>query len=272
MISSKDLSAFIKRSIKARSIFSIREVDKHTCYEFVRRYHYLGDAKFFCVYGYGWYYRDEYGTEELVGCATYSNPQGTVALKGWFGLNNDCDFVLELSRLCLLPCLNGTNATSFLLGNSLRMLKNHGIRAVITLADASRHVGSIYQVCNFKYYGMTDKKSDFYTVDGIKNFRGNTNGRHGVWVERPMKHRYCYLLDNTLKVNYAEQLPPTADEKFTPSCCGGSKRVYDARFGEWYSCPVCCGYIKLLNGKDDEKAHPIKNANTHTDDGQTTLF
>lgn len=190
MIEEKVLCDFKERKIKAKQIFTIREVDKNTCYEFVRRYHYLANAKFFCVYGYGLYYKDEFYGEEMVGCATFSNPQGTVTLKGWFGLDNDSTDVLELSKLCLLPSLNNTNATSFLLGNSIKMLKKHGIRAVITLADSSRHIGSIYQVCNFKYYGLTDKKSDFYSNDGYKNPRGQTSNRHGVWVERPRKHRY----------------------------------------------------------------------------------
>lgn len=259
MVGEKDLSAFTARKIKAKEIFSIREVDKCSCYDFVRRYHYLKDAKFFCVHGYGMFYKDEHGTEEMVGCATFSNPQGNVALKGWFGLSNDCDYVLELSRLCLLPCLNGTNATSFLLGNSMKMLKLHGIKAVITLADSSRHVGSIYQVCNFRYYGLTDLKSDFYSFDGQKNPRGQTNSRRGVWVQRPRKHRYCYLLDKSMNVLYNEQPSPKADERHVPDCCHGKGKVFDSRFQEWFSCPVCCGYIKLLKEGEDTKAIPIGN-------------
>ena len=272
MISDKDLAAFKAREITAKSIFSIREVSKNTCYEFVRRYHYLANAKFFCVYGFGLYYRDKYGTEEMVGCATFSAPQGIVALKSWFGLENDCDYVLELSRLCLLPCLNGTNATSFLLGNSVRMLRKHGIKAVITLADASRHVGSIYQVCNFKYYGLTDMKVDFYTQDGYKNPRGTVTDKHGVYVQRARKHRYCYLLDKHLKVLYDEQPYPKVTDKFVPTCCNGTKRIYDRRFNEWYSCPVCCGYIELL--KDDVETKPVKirNKSAYSNHGQLELF
>ena len=273
MISEKDLNAFKARQISAKSIFTIREVEKNTCYEFVRRYHYLANAKFFCVYGYAMYYRDEFGGEEMVGCATFSNPQGTTALKGWFNMSNDCQEVLELSRLCLLPCLNKTNATSFLLGNSMRMMgKAHGIRAVITLADSSRHVGSIYQVCNFKYYGLTDHKSDFYSIDGYKNPRGQTNNKHGVWVERPRKHRYCYLLDKKLKVLYKEQKAPSIDAKFTPNCCNGTHKIFDSRFKEWYSCPICCGYIKLLKDGEDTKAVSIQNTKEYNDYGQLSLF
>lgn len=167
----KELQDFKDRKIKAKKIFHIREIDKVTCYNFVRQYHYLGEARFFCVYGYGLYYKGDEG-DVCVGVATYSNPNGALALKGWFGLENSDQTVLELSRLCMLPCLNGTNATSFLLGNSMKMLVKHGIKAVITLADASRHIGSIYQVCNFKYYGLTDAKTDFYDAENDKAERG----------------------------------------------------------------------------------------------------
>lgn len=271
MINKQDLYLFKNRKVKAKKLFTIKEINKTTCYEFVRRYHYLGEAKFFCVYGYGMYYTDENGNKEMVGCATFSNPQGAVSLKGWFGLENDCDYVLELSRLCLLPCLNKTNATSFLLGNSIKMLKKYGIKAVITLADASRHVGSIYQVCNFLYYGLSDKKKDFYTDDGIKNFRGSTINRHGVWVERTRKHRYCYLLDKNLKVLYQEQENPEPTSKYIPNCCGGTKKVFDSRFNEWFTCPVCCGYIQNLN-KEGARSYKIKNVKKYDDYGQLSLF
>lgn len=272
MISEKDLNAFKAREIKAKKIFTIREIDKNSCYEFVRRYHYLANGKFSCMYGYGLFYIDENRSQELVGVATFSAPQGISALKGWFGLSNDCTYVLELSRLCMLPCLNQTNATSYLLGNSMKMLKKHGIKVVITLADSSRHVGSIYQVCNFKYYGKTDKKTDFWTIDGIKNPRGKVNDRHGVWVERPCKHRYAYVLDKSLKVLYDEQPIPKADERHVPNCCHGTKKVYDNRFHEWFSCPVCCGYIKLLKDGEDTPAIEIKNTTKYDNHGQLELF
>ena len=150
---------FITREVKAKEIFTIKLIDKKVAYDFVRTYHYLGDAKFFSKFSYGLYLKED---DRLVGVTTFFNPQGNVALKGWFGLPNSDQSVLELSRLCVIPDLNGTNATSYLLGNSIKFLKKEGIRAVITLADDSRHNGSIYQVCNFKYFGLTDKKSDFF--------------------------------------------------------------------------------------------------------------
>ena len=118
----KLIEEFKNREIKAKQIFVIDEISKNEAYEFIRKYHYLGDAKFFCVYAYGLFCE-----EELVGCATYSNIQGVSSAKGWFGVDNQDQTVLELSRLCMLPSLNGTNATSYLLGNSMKMLKQYDI-------------------------------------------------------------------------------------------------------------------------------------------------
>ena len=216
----------------------IKLVDKKVAYEFVKTYHYLGDAKFFSKFAYVLYHKD---SDEIMGVATFSNPQGNVALKGWFGLPNTDQSVLELSRLCVLPELNGTNATSFLLSMSIRLLKKEGVRAVITLADDSRHSGSIYQVCNFTYYGLTDKKSDFFSfTDGGKvNPRGATKDKQGVWINRTRKHRYAYIMDKELVCNYEEQPKPQKGDTNEYDCCGGTKQVYDKRFNVWYSCPKC---------------------------------
>lgn len=105
------IDRFKVHKIRAKDIFKIREISKDIAYDFVRQYHYLGAAKFFSQYSFGlfcgW---------ELVGVATFACPQGSEALKGWFGLSNDNKSVMELTRLCMLPNLNGSNATSFLLG------------------------------------------------------------------------------------------------------------------------------------------------------------
>lgn len=244
------IQMFKDRQLKARDIFTIEEISKTEAYNFVKKYHYLGDAKFFCKIGVGLFFGDEH---ELVGVATYSNPQGIVALKSWFNLDNQTQDVVELSRLAMLPSLNGTNATSFLLGNSIRrILKPKGIRAVITLATSDRHCGSIYQVCNFKYYGLSNKKTDFYKYEGDdtpfkKNPRGATNNWQGCWLPRPQKHRYAYIIDKSLVCNYEEQQYPKKNELNRYSCCNGKKIVYDNRFGKAYTCPLCTGKLNSVD-------------------------
>ena len=236
------ISLFKDRKIKAKKIFTIKEISKSEGYEFVKKYHYLKDAKFFSSYSYGLFIENE-----LVGVATYCLPQGNVALKGWFGLDNTTKDVLELTRLCLLPDLNGSNATSYLLSNSIKKLgKDHKIRAVITLADQSRHVGSIYQVCNFKYYGLTDKKTDFYRHDGKKNPRGSTKAVRGVWIPRTQKHRYAIILDDSLECLYREQKRPNVDDIESVKCCNNTGKVFDKRFGEWYTCPKHSNEFKRI--------------------------
>lgn len=225
--------------------YVIKQIDKAVAYDFVRKHHYLGDAKFFSKFAYGLFRKDG---DIMLGVTTFSNPQGNAALKGWFGLPNSDQTVLELSRLCVLPQLNGTNATSFLLSTSIKLLKKEGIRAVITLADDSRHSGSIYQVCNFTYYGLSNKKSDFFSYDdgGKVNPRGATKDKQGVWIPRTQKHRYAYILDNELKCLYKETERPLKDATKEYDCCGGSLKVHDSRFKIDYTCPKCTGKLDIV--------------------------
>lgn len=248
MIFDEEIEFFKHRDLKAKQVFYIKEISKPVAYEFVRQYHYLEDAKFFCEQAFGLF---ACSTNDLVGVATFSQPQGIAALKSWFGLTNQDKCVYELSRLCMLPILNGTNATSFLLGGSIKELKRQKkIKAVITLADSSRHVGSIYQVCNFKYYGLTKPASDFYRDDGKVNPRGKCGAWHGVYLPRTRKHRYAYVIDPSLKVLYDEQPKPTLDDTQIRECCNGTGRVYDKRYNEWYTCPRCTGKIERLEDVD----------------------
>lgn len=253
----EDIELFKSRQVKAKDIFIILEIDKPLAYDFVRQYHYLGNAEFFAKYAFGLWLDGE-----LVGVAAYSNPQGITAMKGWFGLENDDQSVLELTRLCMLPALNQTNATSYLLSNSMRMLhKFHDVRAVITLTDASRHIGSIYQVCNFKYYGMANDKSDFYRwPDGKKNPRGEVSVLDGVWIPRTKKHRYAYIMDKHLKCLYTEQSAPKAKGTIPRFCCGGEHRVFDNRKGQWYSCPICTGKLIKEEGENNGRSQVDKDS------------
>ena len=64
----EDVAKFKNREIKAKEIFTIREIDKKIAYAFIKQYHYLKDAKFFAKYSYGLYIDNV-----LVGCSTFSN-------------------------------------------------------------------------------------------------------------------------------------------------------------------------------------------------------
>jgi len=245
------IESFKNREVKAKNIFRIKRIDKAEAYSFIKEYHYLADAKFFSKFAYGLFFLEDNGEfGELIGVTTFSNPQGAVTMKGWFSLTNQDQSVLELSRLCVIPELNGTNATSFLLGNSIKLLKKEDIRAVITLADNSRHSGSIYQVCNFTYFGLSNKKSDFflYVGDGSfkKNFRGKTNEAPGVWLPRTQKHRYAYIIDKTLLCNYNEQPLPKKEDYELKSCPCNDGVVEDKRTNTKYTCPSCTNQLSEI--------------------------
>lgn len=211
---------------KYRDIFDINLIDKNDAYKFVRKYHYLGDARFFNEYSFGLFYKGN-----IVGVSSFAQPQGYYTTKGWFG-NFFCGKeyeVMELQRLAMLPILNGTNATSYLLSNSMKKLKPYGIKVVITLADSCRHVGSIYQVCNFRYFGLTDKKTDFYVEKtGKKVGHGKTKGIRGVYIPRNRKHRYAFLLDKRVPIKYQEEPYPKKKDLLLSSKSGIYK---DTRLG-----------------------------------------
>lgn len=246
MLTQNEIEKFANRKLRAKDIFSILPIDKALAYDFVRQYHYLGKAKFFAKYSYGLFHK-----YDLCGVATFACPQGSEALHGWFGLPNDDKSIMELTRLCILPCLNGTNATSYLLGGAMRKLKKEGIRAVITLATSDRHVGSIYQVCNFTYYGLTDLKFNFWSYETQGKPRGKVKDLQGVWVEKPRKHRYAFIMDKRLKCLYAEQPRPQLNSIVPYSCCNNTHIVHDNRYGVDYTCPICTGRLyKVENGKE----------------------
>lgn len=218
----------------------VEEINKETAKALVSKYHYLGDKAFMYSKAYGlWKLKDGNREEaELIGAAVFSPVTGIVALKSWFGMSNQSEGIYELIRLVMAPEHNGKNGTSFLLGRALRLLKKTGAKGVVSLADSERHVGFVYQSTNFKYYGTTDKKTDFYRADNKLNPRGSTKDEHGVWLERSVKYRYFYQFDQNLVPLFEEQpFPKTTGNKTT--CCNGTLKVYDKRFDEYFDCPKC---------------------------------
>lgn len=241
---------------KAKDVFDIREIGKADAFLFVSKYHYLGSKDFLSMFQYGLFIK---GTEILVGVSTFSTPAGVNTLNGWFGLkSNNTIEIQELTRLCVIPELNGSNATSFLLSNSMKMIRKLGVKAVITLADATRHVGSIYQNCHFKYYGLTEQKTDMYSTEGTNIWR-NVRDKHGVWLPRNRKHRYAYVFDYSLHVNYQERPYPNREQIMEkPECCQGKLVVHDRRHDEWFTCPRCTSSIVRLTKEEAdeiEKGH-----------------
>ena len=238
------IEKFKNREIKAKEIFEIREISKAQAREIVKQYHYLGEKDFMFTVAYGLF---EKGTDEILGSAIFGVVGGAIALRGWFGVDNShSNEYLELTRLVMNPQLNGCNATSYLLGNAIKRIKKEfkDVKAIVSLADNGLHNGAIYQACNFKYYGLTNKKSDFVEVGATRIGArcGTTRDKQGVWIPRSQKHRYLYIIDNTVEVIYEEKEYPKGNSmNVKPSCCDGTNKVYDRRYNKWYTCPRCVG-------------------------------
>ena len=187
---------------------TVEPITYNNAYELVNAFHYLGSKRFMGQHAFGLIL-----DLKVIGAVVYSPlsvPNSATSAFGW--PRGNYPDLLEMSRLVLEPELNGKNFGSMLVGRSLRMLKQRGIKAVISYADSSRHIGAVYQACNFGYYGLTAAKADFYLADGSKLSRGKVKGLDGQWQTRTRKHRYLYLLDKRLKPIWEQQPYPKENE------------------------------------------------------------
>ena len=199
----------------AKSDFYIDRVGKEEIKNLLYTHHYLKDESkdFKSGFNYGLFKRPSWECPLNIGgclgaCIFTGLPVPEIAV-GAFGLERDKqDGLYELSRLCIHPDIQKEeyNITSWFVSKCIkRFKKDANVRAILSYADSSRHDGIIYRACNFKYYGLTDKKSDFYYADGTKHSRGSIKGADGEWRERTRKHRYLMTFDKTLKILWEEQ-------------------------------------------------------------------
>lgn len=193
----------------SKSDYSICEVDKSQCKDILETHHYLSKESkgFKTKFNYGLLKKGE-----LVGVCIFTGFPVPELSKGLFGLDrNDQDGLLELSRLCLLPDVqtNEHNITSWFVSRCIKKLrKDTVVRCILSYADDSKHSGTIYRACNFKYYGTSSPRKDFWILqdDGtyIKHSRGKTKHLRGEWRPRTLKHRFLMVFDKTLTVKWVE--------------------------------------------------------------------
>jgi hypothetical protein len=188
--------------------FYIDRVGKEEVKDLLYTYHYLKDESkdFKSGWNYGLFRSSTTDVLRVGGClgaCIFTGlPVPEIAV-GAFGLQrNDQEGLYELSRLCIHPDIQKTeyNITSWFVSRCIkRFRKDANVRAILSYADSSRHNGVIYRACNFKYYGLTDAKKDFYYADGTKHSRGSVKGISGEWRDRPRKHRYLMVFEEELK-------------------------------------------------------------------------
>ena len=190
--------------------FRIARISKPEAAKVLKPYHYLtGVSKDFkSGYNYGCF-----KGEELVGVAIFTALSVPELACGMFGLaRSEQAGLFELSRLCLTPEVQRTehNLASWFLSRAIKHLREQtAVRAILSYADDSTHRGVVYAASNFKYYGLTAAKKDFYTrgEDGTltKQSRGKVKGLLGEWRDRTRKHRFVIVFDKALTIRWPEQ-------------------------------------------------------------------
>ena len=181
-------------------MFTVRKISRLDCQPFILLVHY---AKRFpsVTYAFGLFSGDE-----LIGVVTYGTPASSTLRAGIAGEENVKN-ILELNRLCLK--YNRKNEASFLVAKSLKLLPEGKI--IISFADTNQgHFGIVYQASNFKYYGLSAKRTD-WALKGKEHLHGQTvadefrgkpqrarlmcekYGDDFYLKPRPRKHRYIYV-------------------------------------------------------------------------------
>jgi len=193
--------------------FFIDNVKKCEVKDLLNTFHYLRhESKDFKVspYSYGLYRNSVTDVLHIGGCLGVciftGLPVPEIAV-GAFGLQrHEQEGLYELSRLCVHPDIQKEeyNITSWFVSRCIKKFrKDTEVKAILSYADSSHHSGIIYRATNFKYYGKTDSKSDFWIEqsDGsyIKHSRGPIKGLKGEWRERSRKHRYLMIFDKELE-------------------------------------------------------------------------
>lgn len=187
--------------------YSIEHINRAQCKEFLATRHYLAlqGCSFRSGRNYGLYLDDQ-----LVGVAIFHGVSAGETIKGAFGLDKTQQSgFYELGRLAIDAEHNKRNMASWFVAQCIKLLrKETEVRAIISYADSEFHYGGIYQALNFKYYGLTAKKKDFWVKqeDGtfVKQTRGKTLGLEGEWRPRSQKHRYMVVYDKALTVKWVE--------------------------------------------------------------------
>lgn len=194
----------------SKNDFAINKVSKTDAACILHKYHYLKDLSkgFKSGYNFGLFYKNE-----LVGVCIFTGFPVPELSRGMLGLDrSDQEGLFELSRLCLEPNVQQYehNLASWFVARSIKKLRQETtVRVILSYADDDFHKGTVYSACNFKYYGLTETRKDFWIrqADGtfLKHSRGPTKGVNGEWRPRSRKHRFLLVFDKKLCVLWKQE-------------------------------------------------------------------
>lgn len=141
----------------------VRSVPHADALRLVSEFHYARGGSNTAVYTHGLFRKDR--PLEMLGVAWWLPPTPGCGRKWW---PEDCQKVLSLSRLVLVPDMP-KNAATFLLMASVRLIRKRGDkwRCLITQADTWRgHTGHIYKVAGWEDCGLGKPEDVWTTADG----------------------------------------------------------------------------------------------------------
>lgn len=197
--------------------YFVQKISRNTAKTLLDLYHYLHqDGNFRSGINFGLFNSQ---SKLLVGVIVFHTNSAKEGVKGCFNIDSyKLEGFYELGRLCLNPHSYEKNLTSFFLSSSIKLLRRiKKVVALLTYADSNHHEGYIYQACNFKYFGLTDQKKDFYVkqIDGTfkKLQRGKCKHLDGEWRDKSRKHRYLIIYDNKLKTIWKQEPYPKGKQK-----------------------------------------------------------
>jgi hypothetical protein len=163
-----------------RSEWTVETCSLGQARELVAAEHYAGGASNTATFRHGLYRHLEWPWH-LTGCALWIPPTRAAAEATTDG---DWRRVLSLSRLAIRPDAP-TNAASFLIGASIRKIRDTGDWDVlVTYADEWQgHTGAIYLATGWTYMGKT-KPERTYVLNGVMTARkaGPTTRTHAEMV------------------------------------------------------------------------------------------
>tara|TARA_R100000935_G_scaffold37480_3_gene58539 strand:+ start:447 stop:1058 length:612 start_codon:yes stop_codon:yes gene_type:complete len=199
-----------------KSDYSSLIVSKNLLEELMRKHHYLSKVSvgFKSGFNVGLIYKGK-----VVGGCIFTGFPVPELSQSCFGLErDDQDGLWELSRFVLEPehQSNEHNLATWFMARAIKLLRSkESVRAVLSYADNDHHKGVIYSASNFKYYGLSEKKKDFYIesqqddlfsgTQMIKHSRGKMKDLEGEWRDRSQKHRFLLVFDKDLNCQWQSQ-------------------------------------------------------------------
>jgi len=200
-----------------KSDYSSLVIPKNLLEELMRKHHYLSkvSAGFKSGFNVGLIYKGK-----VVGGCIFTGFPVPELSQSCFGLErDDQDGLWELSRFVLEPehQSNEHNLATWFMAKAVKLLRTkESVRAILSYADNDHHSGVIYSASNFRYYGLTDKKKDFFIesqqedmfsgTQMIKHSRGKMKGLEGEWRDRSQKHRFLLVFDKSLSCKWQQEV------------------------------------------------------------------